>query len=59
MIGLGVAACGAAGAFVGWWGGILLCPDWGDCGINAAGWAVSGAVIGAIVGGALGAEVLS
>lgn len=59
MVGLGVAACGAAGAVVGWWGGLVLCPDWGDIGINAVGWAVGGALVGAVVGAAVGAEVLT
>lgn len=46
----GTLGLGATGAFVGWWGGLLLCPNWGDLGLGAVSWGVGGAVVGGVAG---------
>lgn len=54
----GTLGLGGAGAFVGWWGGLLLCPDWGDLGFGAIPWCVGGAIVGGVAGVTAGMTVL-
>lgn len=59
MIGIAVVAAGLAGGGVGWFAGMLLCPDPGDIGIGLMPWCVGGALIGAALAGGVAAEVLA
>lgn len=58
MNGLIVVGAILAGGFVGWWGGLFMCPNWGDLGINATEWAIGGAALGMMVGGGIAGAIL-
>lgn len=59
MVGLVAVSGGAIGGFIGWWVGLMLCPDWGDLGIGALPWCMGGAISGAAIGAFAGAQIAS
>lgn len=47
---LEVLAVGGAGGSIGWFAGMILCPNPGDLGIGTIPWAIGGAIVGSAVG---------